>query len=117
MFNHADNTVTTTPYTASSPKLNGKSSRSQVECRRVIVEGLDPAILEVACRWLPYGGPPSDEIWIDFGMTELRYDQHLREILEKVASRHLSPDVRIALRGQLVERRERRRRSNSFVGH
>ncbi|PBC44849.1 hypothetical protein CJ179_29195 [Rhodococcus sp. ACS1] len=79
------------------------------------MDSQDSTILEFACRWLPYGGPPSEEILVDFGMTELRFDQHLVRILGSVSSRHLAPGDRATLHEQLLERRERRRRSNASV--
>ncbi|BAH53635.1 hypothetical protein [Rhodococcus opacus] len=76
------------------------------------MDSQDSAILELACRWLPYGGPPPEEILVDFGMAELRFDQQLLKILGSMSSRHLSDVDRIMLQKQLLERRERRRRSN-----
>ncbi|BBY65551.1 DUF3263 domain-containing protein [Mycolicibacterium helvum] len=40
-------------------------------------------LLAFAVSWLPYGGGPVDEIWINFGMTPDRYRQRLRELIEK----------------------------------
>lgn len=72
----------------------------------------DSAILELACRWLPYGGPPPEETMVRFGMAELRFDQQLVKILGSMSARHLAAGDRIMLQEQLLIRRERRRRSN-----
>jgi hypothetical protein len=69
---------------------------------------VDTAILEFACRWLPYGGPPADEIWVGFGMTMPRYEQRLAKILDSGAAREVPTDVRDLLCAQLSERRRRR---------
>ena len=69
----------------------------------------DTEILEFAHRWLPYGGPPPDEIWVEFGMHTRRYEQHLLTMLDTVASRNLPPNDRATLRAQLVEKRLPRR--------
>ncbi|MFE7417617.1 DUF3263 domain-containing protein [Rhodococcus sp. NPDC057529] len=71
------------------------------------LERVDAAILEFACRWLPYGGPPPDEIWIGFGMTTPRFDRRLSKILESVAAREVPAEVRARLRDQLSERARR----------
>ncbi|WP_124391619.1 hypothetical protein [Rhodococcus wratislaviensis] len=71
------------------------------------VERVDAAILEFACRWLPYGGPPPDEIWIGFGMTTPGFDRRLSRILEGVAAREVPAEVRARLRTQLSERARR----------
>ncbi|MFC9361872.1 DUF3263 domain-containing protein [Rhodococcus sp. NPDC057014] len=71
------------------------------------LERADAAILEFACRWLPYGGPPPDEIWIGFGMTTPRFDRRLSKILESVAAREVPAEVRARLRDQLSERARR----------
>ncbi|PBC48373.1 hypothetical protein CJ179_16170 [Rhodococcus sp. ACS1] len=68
---------------------------------------MDAAILEFACRWLPYGGPPPDEIWIGFGMTTPGFDRRLSTILESVAAGEVPADVRARLRTQLSERARR----------
>ncbi|QSE92858.1 hypothetical protein JWS13_31820 [Rhodococcus pseudokoreensis] len=68
---------------------------------------MDAAILEFACRWLPYGGPPPDEIWIGFGMTTPGFDRRLSRILESVGAREVPADVRARLHTQLSERARR----------
>ncbi|WP_158306516.1 DUF3263 domain-containing protein [Rhodococcus opacus] len=72
------------------------------------MDNVTAAILEFACRWLPYGGPPADEIWIGFGMTAPRYEQRLAKILDTAAGREVPPDIRDRLCAQLSERRRRR---------
>ncbi|MDH6291292.1 DUF3263 domain-containing protein [Rhodococcus opacus] len=69
----------------------------------------DEAILEFARRWLPYGGPPPDEIWVEFGMSTHRYEHRLLSMLDTVASRNMPPTDRATLRAQLVAKRLPRR--------
>ncbi|MET8430479.1 hypothetical protein [Nocardia sp. NPDC004860] len=75
------------------------------------MDSLDSRILETALRWLPYGGPPTEEILVDFGMTELRFDQHVARILHSDSASHLAPGDRATLFNQLQNRDERRRPS------
>lgn len=65
------------------------------------MNSFDTAILEFARRWMPYGGPPPDEIWVEFGMNSRRYEQHLLAILDTIASRSIPPNDRAILRAQL----------------
>ncbi len=79
------------------------------------MDSLDSRILELARRWLPYGGPPTEEILVGFGMTELRFDRHLARILGSESCGPLSPQDRAALYKQLLERDGRR--SSHCVTH
>ncbi|WP_160097163.1 DUF3263 domain-containing protein [Rhodococcus sp. T7] len=72
------------------------------------MSSVDAAILKLACRWLPYGGPPAEEILIGFGMSPLRYEQRLLELLDSVASRSLSVAERTTLRAKLAAKRDGR---------
>lgn len=49
----------------------------------------EQAIIDVALLWLPYGGPPEEEILVRFGMSEQRFRARLGEI---VADRGTSVD-------------------------
>ncbi|OUS81336.1 hypothetical protein CA951_41515 [Rhodococcus sp. NCIMB 12038] len=51
------------------------------------MDSFDSAIIEFACRWLPYGTPPSEELLTRFGMTRERYGQQLARILDDHPSR------------------------------
>ncbi|MFF1946317.1 DUF3263 domain-containing protein [Rhodococcus qingshengii] len=42
----------------------------------------DRHLLDFARKWAPYGGPSADEIFVNFGMSNDRYWQRLREALE-----------------------------------
>lgn len=80
------------------------------------MDSLDSRILEIARRWLPYGGAPAEEILVEFGITERRFDQHVARILNSEFASHLSPADRVALSNQLLDR-DTRRRSNSPARH
>ncbi|WP_280335013.1 hypothetical protein [Nocardia wallacei] len=41
----------------------------------------DLTIIEFALLWQPYGGPPAEEILVNFGMTELRFRSRVVDIL------------------------------------
>jgi hypothetical protein len=89
----------------------GEMLRSVDELQRKAgkLSKFDAAILEFARRWLPYGGPPPDEIWVEFGMSTRRYEQHLLTMLDTVTSRNIPSNDRATLRAQLVEKRLPRR--------
>ncbi|SEB80550.1 hypothetical protein SAMN04490239_1736 [Rhodococcus koreensis] len=36
-------------------------------------------LIRLALTWLPYGGPPADEIMVQFGMTAARFSEALRQ--------------------------------------
>jgi hypothetical protein len=47
----------------------------------------DHDLLTFAIRWLPYGGGPDDEIFINFGMTRQRDLEQLHEVIQRQCSR------------------------------
>jgi hypothetical protein len=47
----------------------------------------DHDLLTFAIRWLPYGGGPDDEIFINFGMTRQHYLERLHEVIQRQCSR------------------------------
>ena len=72
------------------------------------MDKFNETILDFARRWLPYGGPPADDILMEFGMTTVRYEQQLLTLLDSVDSRGIPAEVRAHLRTQVVERSIRR---------
>ena len=38
-------------------------------------------LIRFAQNWIPYGGPPSDEIMVQFGMTMARFSEALRQAI------------------------------------
>lgn len=40
-------------------------------------------VLTFAVSWLPYDGPPDDEILVRFGLTKERYLERLRQIVDE----------------------------------
>lgn len=59
----------------------------------------DAATLEIALRWAPYGGVPTSEIWVTFGVSPGPFYTTLARILNSVVARELSVEQR-----QLLER-------------
>lgn len=57
----------------------------------------DHELLSFAVSWLPYGGGPSDEILIRFGLTKERYLMRLRRIVDEHRD-HIHPDTAARLR-------------------
>ncbi|MEU1999872.1 hypothetical protein ACH47B_01535 [Rhodococcus sp. NPDC019627] len=50
------------------------------------------AMADLALRWLPYGGPPSDDTLVEFGVTPTVFAQRGRRVLHSRAARMvLSP--------------------------
>lgn len=74
------------------------------------MDSFDESLLDFACRWLPYGGAPLDEVLVRFGMTPEIYAQRLLELLDSVGARVVSTAHRQELRRQLVDDRYRRSR-------
>jgi hypothetical protein len=49
-------------------------------------------MVDLALRWLPYGGPPSEKIFVEFGVTPTVFAQRVRRVLRSRAARMvLSP--------------------------
>ena len=64
----------------------------------------DLAIIDLALLWHPYGGPPDEEILVNFGMSELRFRSRVVEILADrgtVVDRPLRQHARTTLRSYL----------------
>lgn len=40
-------------------------------------------ILELARRWAPYGGPPDDDIFIQFGLTRVEFMNRLANLTRR----------------------------------
>lgn len=38
-------------------------------------------IVDFAVRWAPYGGPPAEDILVEFGMSSRRFYQQLKDIV------------------------------------
>lgn len=43
-------------------------------------------LLRFAHRWARFGGPPDDEIFVQFGMSRERYQQTLRALADRARS-------------------------------
>lgn len=52
-------------WSAGSPEMDAESS----------------AIVDFAVRWLPFGGPPADDILVEFGISMLTFAQRIEKIL------------------------------------
>ena len=57
------------------------------------MDSFDAAILEFARRWSLFGGPRSEDVLVEFGMTTDRYDEHLTRIHDE-GPRDLPADER-----------------------
>jgi Protein of unknown function (DUF3263) len=88
-----------------SNEATRKSSSSRLKATRDSPSRRDPPaidpddrhLLVFAIRWMPYGGGPADEIFIQFGMTPQRFYERLQEVIERHWSR-----IHPATRSQLV---------------
>jgi hypothetical protein len=47
------------------------------------MDSFDAAILEFARRWSPFGGPRSEDVLIEFGMTPEQYEEHVTRIYDE----------------------------------
>ena len=41
----------------------------------------DERVLDLAVNWLPFGGPPPEEIWVQFGVDPSRFWQRVQRVL------------------------------------
>jgi hypothetical protein len=76
-------------------------------------------LLVFAIQWLPYGGGPVDEIFIQFGMTPQRFRERLQDIIIRHQSRiHPTTWARLVevwlpqLSGAAQQTEERRRHAD-----
>ncbi|AZG45955.1 DUF3263 domain-containing protein [Gordonia insulae] len=54
---------------------------------RVVLSTREAAyLLKFAHRWAKFGGPPDDEIFVEFGMSRARYQQILRALADHARS-------------------------------
>lgn len=56
------------------------------------------AIVDFAVRWLPFGGPPADDILVEFGISMLTFAQRIEKILVSGRPTSLSLAERNGLR-------------------
>lgn len=49
------------------------------------IDAIDHAMLTLALRWLPFGGAPLDEVFVEFGLTA---DEYTRRIADLVSQHH-----------------------------
>jgi hypothetical protein len=57
--------------------------------------GMDPvdhAMLVLACRWLPFGGAPHDDVFVEFGLTATEYVQRMAELVIRYRP-HIHPET------------------------
>lgn len=45
--------------------------------KRPAVSSVDRSMVEMACRWMPFGGPPAEDIMVNFGLTPNDYYRRL----------------------------------------
>lgn len=51
------------------------------------IDPVDRAVLTFTVRWLPYGGAPADEVFVEFGLTGAEYEQRVCDLVHQHASR------------------------------
>ena len=74
----------------------------------------DRQIAQFVVMWAPYGWPPADRTWVEFGMSSERLHVRCIEIIGAARrTRELAPDER-ELVGQLVSIMMRRRIKGIF---
>lgn len=66
-----------------------RSNRQQMVCaRRSSRPDLSPAeitaIISFARAWAPYGGPPEDELFVQFGVTKARFVEMLGQVVDQL---------------------------------
>lgn len=57
--------------------------------------GMDPidhAMLVFALRWLPFGGAPHDDVFVEFGLTAVEYTQRITDLVNRHRP-HIHPDT------------------------
>ncbi|MDH6293268.1 DUF3263 domain-containing protein [Rhodococcus sp. WS4] len=67
----------------------------------------ETAILNLACRWAPYGSVPASEIWVTFGMSPDRFYTILTRILGTLDAHELAPEQRQSLEHLAMRRSNR----------
>lgn len=70
----------------------------------------DRAVLLFALRWLPFGGAPQDEVFVEFGMTACQFTERVADLIRRHSAR-IHPDTVLRLRtacsnGRRLVRRE-----------
>ncbi|WP_109526444.1 hypothetical protein [Nocardia aurea] len=54
-------------------------------------------LLQLAKIWLPYGGPPSEEIVVRFGLSRTAFNRRVLEVLRSPAVETLTHDEAAAI--------------------
>jgi hypothetical protein len=57
--------------------------------------GMDPidhAMLTFACRWLPFGGAPQDDVFVEFGLNTVEYTRRIITLVDRHRAR-IHPDT------------------------
>ena len=58
----------------------------------------DNGILQIALAWLPYGGPDTDLVYDEFGISSQEFAQHVLDVLDRFDPPHLSTRTKLRLR-------------------
>ena len=53
-------------------------------------------IVAFAVRWLPFGGPPAEDVYVTYGLTYEHFRERLADALVREA-RHVAPATAVAL--------------------
>jgi hypothetical protein len=71
------------------------------------VDVQDRRLLEFVLAWAPYGGPPADEIFCEFGCSRTRLDEQFQQIMTAVVDQLTSlprADRRLVERARSLRR-------------
>ncbi|MGW5515069.1 DUF3263 domain-containing protein [Nocardia africana] len=60
------------------------------------------AMIELGLRWLPYGGPPTGDIFVMFGLTPARYYSRLLRLAEDPVGPKVPTDLHRLARRKLM---------------
>lgn len=79
--------------------------------RRDALDSFDQALIDFVLSWVPYGGPPVDEILPRFGILSYELADRVREIASVALRRNLSAENRIRVAQALAAVRSAPNRS------
>lgn len=75
----------------------------------------DRALLLFALRWLPFGGAPQDEVFVEFGMDAYQFTERVADLVRR-HSALIHPDTVLRLRAACSTGRRLVRREEPCAG-
>ena len=76
------------------------------------ITSFERQLLTFFAQWVPYGQPPDDEVFVEFGMTPARLEIRVREIVSRNINRRL-PAADVVLLVRVFKGLDRVRRAQS----